>query len=165
MKTLYLVRHAKSSWKYPKLDDFERPLNKRGRRDAPFMGSILEKRGVKPDLIISSPANRAAMTARIIADIINYPLEGIYFSERVYGSSANRLLHIVGNLEDDVKKAMLVGHNPGLTELANYIGNTPTSNIPTSGVFCVDLDISSWTKIGGHGGKLKFFEYPKKHTR
>ena len=89
MKTLYLVRHAKSSWKYPNLDDFERPLNKRGRKSAPFMGKILKKLKVAPDLIISSPANRTAMTARIIADMINYPLEKIRYSESIYEFSEN----------------------------------------------------------------------------
>ena len=84
MKTLYLARHAKSSWKYPDLDDFERPLNKRGRRNAPFMGKILKNLKVTPDLITSSPANRAAMTARIMADIIKYPLEKIRYSENIY---------------------------------------------------------------------------------
>ena len=81
MKTIYLVRHAKSSWKYPNLDDFERPLNKRGRKNAPFMGTILKKLKVAPDLILSSPANRASMTARVIADKISYPLENIRYSE------------------------------------------------------------------------------------
>ena len=164
MKTLYLVRHAKSSWKYPNLDDFERPLNKRGRKSAPFMGTILKKLKVAPDLILSSPANRASMTARIIADKIGYPLDKIRYSESIYEFSANALIDIIEQLEDGVDKVMLVGHNPALTDLANYIGDKPISNIPTSGVFCADLDIPSWAKIGDQCGKLKFFEFPKKHA-
>ncbi len=164
MKTIYLVRHAKSSWKYPNLDDFERPLNKRGRKSAPLMGAILKKLKVAPDLIVSSPANRAAMTARIIADKISYPLDNIRYSESMYEFSANALIDVVEHLDDVLNKAMLVGHNPALTDLANYIGNKPISNIPTSGVFCVELDISSWKKISENCGKLKFFEFPKKHT-
>ena len=163
MKTLYLVRHAKSSWKYPNLDDFERPLNKRGRKNAPFMGSVLKKLKVAPDLVISSPANRAAMTARIIAAAINYPLENILYSETIYEFSENVLIHVVKQIDDAVNKAMVVGHNPATNGLANYIGDQPISNIPTCGVFCVELDISSWAKIGEHCGKLKFFEFPKKH--
>ena len=163
MKTIYLVRHAKSSWKYPDLDDFERPLNKRGRKNAPFMGTILKKLKVRPDLILSSPANRAAMTARIIADKIGYPLEKICFSESIYEFSANALIDVIKDLDDAVNKAMLIGHNPALTELANYIGDQPISNIPTCGIFCADLDIASWAKISDHCGKLKFFEFPKKH--
>jgi phosphohistidine phosphatase len=164
MKTLYLVRHAKSSWKYPNLDDFERPLNKRGRKNAPFMGKLLKKLKVAPDLVISSPANRAAMTARIIAAAINYPLENILYSEAIYEFSENVLIHVVKQIDDAVNKAMVVGHNPATNGLANYIGDQPISNIPTCGVFCVELDISSWAKIGEHCGKLKFFEFPKKHT-
>ena len=163
MKTIYLVRHAKSSWKYPNLDDFERPLNKRGRKNAPFMGTILKKLKVAPDLILSSPANRASMTARVIADKIGYPLENIYYSESIYEFSANALIDVIVELDNVVNKAMLVGHNPALTELANYIGDTPISNIPTSGIFCAELNIPSWAKISDRCGKLNFFEYPKKH--
>jgi len=164
MKTLYLVRHAKSSWKYPKLDDFERPLNKRGRKNAPFMGKVLKKLKVAPDLVISSPANRAATTTRIIAAAVNYPLENIRYSEAIYEFSENALIHVVKQIDDTVNKAMVVGHNPAINGLANYIGDQPIGNIPTCGVFCVELDISSWTKTSEHCGQLKFFEFPKKHT-
>jgi phosphohistidine phosphatase len=164
MKTLYLVRHAKSSWKYPNLDDFERPLNKRGRKNASFMGSILKKLKVAPDLVISSPANRAATTARIIADTIDYPLEKIHYNETIYGSSEYELIQVIQQLDDAVTEAMLVSHNPALTDLANTIADTAISNIPTCGVFSVNLNISSWAKIGEQRGKLKFFEFPKKHT-
>jgi phosphohistidine phosphatase len=122
MKTLYLVRHAKSSWKYPNLDDFERPLNKRGRKNAPFMGTILKKLKVAPDLLISSPANRAAITARIIAAKINYPLEKIRYRESIYEFSEDALIHVIKQIDDSVNKAMIVGHNPATNGLANYIG-------------------------------------------
>ncbi|MBW2407608.1 MAG: histidine phosphatase family protein [Deltaproteobacteria bacterium] len=164
MKTLYLVRHAKSSWKYPKLDDFERPLNKRGRKNAPFMGRILKKLKVAPDLVISSPANRAAMTARMIASMINYPLEKIRYSESIYEFSEDALISVIKQINDRVNKAMIVGHNPATNGLANYIGDQPIGNIPTSGVCCLELDISSWANISERCGKLKFFEFPKKHT-
>jgi len=163
MKTLYLVRHAKSSWKYPKLDDFERPLNKRGRKSAPLMGKILKKLKVAPDLIISSPANRAAMTARIIADKIKYPLDKIVYSGTIYEFSTNAVMHFIEQLDNALDKVVFVGHNPAITDLANYFGGEPISNIPTCGVFCLDLDISSWGKIFENCGKVKFFEFPKKH--
>jgi phosphohistidine phosphatase len=163
MKTIYLVRHAKSSWKFPSLDDFERPLNKRGRKNVPFMGKILKKLKVTPDLVISSPANRAAMTARIIAAAINYPLENIVYSEAIYEFSEDALIRVINQIDDSVNSSMVVGHNPAINGLANYIGDQPISNIPTCGVYCVDLDISSWAKIYEHCGKLKFFEFPKKH--
>lgn len=162
MKTLCLVRHAKSSWKYPNLDDFERPLNKRGHKNAPFMGRILKKLKVAPDLIISSAANRAAMTARIIAAALDYPLENIRFSEAIYEFSEKALINVVKQIDDAVNQAMVVGHNPAINGLANFIGDQPISNIPTCGVFCVELDISAWANINAHCGKLKFFEYPKK---
>ena len=164
MKGLYLVRHAKSSWKNPNLDDFERPLNKRGRKNAPFMGKVLKKLKVAPDLVISSPANRAATTARIIAAAINFPLENIRYSETIYEFSENALIHVVQQIDAAVNKAMIVGHNPAINGLVNYIGDQPIGNIPTCGVYCVRLDIASWTKISEHCGKLEFFEYPKKHV-
>ena len=163
MKTLYLVRHAKSSWKYPRLDDFERPLNKRGRKNAPFMGSILRELKVSPDLIVSSPANRAAVTARIIAAALDYPLEDIRYSEAIYEFGEKALIEVVKEIDDDVNQAMVVGHNPATNGLANYIGDQSIGNIPTCGVFCVELDIASWSNIKAHCGKVKFFEYPKKH--
>ena len=164
MKELCLVRHAKSSWKYPKLDDFERPLNKRGRKNAPFMGKIVHQLGFSPDLIISSPASRAAMTARAFAFEINYPLEKIQYLASIYESNEIDLTHILEGLADNLNKVMLLGHNPALTHLANSIGNYPVSNIPTSGVFCVALDIPFWSGILKKPGKLKFFEFPKKHA-
>jgi phosphohistidine phosphatase len=119
---------------------------------------------VAPDLIISSPANRTAMTARIIAAKINYPLEKIRYSETIYEFSEDALIHVIKQLDNSVNKAMVVGHNPATNGLANYIGDQPISNIPTCGIYCVDLDISSWAKICENCGKLKFFEFPKKHT-
>jgi phosphohistidine phosphatase len=162
MKTLYLVRHAKSSWKYTNLDDFERPLNNRGRKNAPFMGKALKKLKVAPDLVISSPANRASTTARMIAAAINYPLENIRYSEAIYEFSEKALIHVVKQINDAVNKAMVVGHNPALNGLANYISDQPIGNIPTCGSICVELDISAWVKLNAHCGKLKFFEFPKK---
>jgi phosphohistidine phosphatase len=164
MKTLYLVRHAKSSWDYPELEDFERPLSKRGRDSALLMGKILNKLKAAPDLVISSPANRAAMTARVLADAIHYPLDRIQYRESMYLTEETVLLQIVKSIGDSVKRAMLIGHNPGLTGLANTIADQPIDNIPTGGVCCVDLKISSWKEVREHGAKLRFFEFPKKHA-
>jgi phosphohistidine phosphatase len=164
MKTLYLIRHAKSSWNYPELEDFERPLTKRGRKSALLMGTILKKLKAAPDLLISSPANRAAMTARMIAEAIHYPLDRIQYRESMYLTDETILLQIVRSLSDSVKRAMLIGHNPGLTGLANMIAAQPIDNIPTGGVCCMDLKIASWKGIQEHGGKLRFFEFPKNHA-
>jgi len=164
MRTLYLVRHAKSSWKNPGLDDFERPLNKRGHQDAPLMGKILKKRKVSPSLMISSPATRAVTTARTIAEKINYPLEKIQYSEKIYLASERELLRLIEGIDDKRKKVMLVGHNPGFTSLANYFTNQYVSNVPTCGVFCVNLKLASWALIEANCGEFKFFEYPKKYV-
>jgi len=164
MRTLYLVRHAKSSWKNPGLDDFERPLNKRGHRDAPFMGKLLKKMKVSPSLIISSPATRAGVTARTIAEKINYPLEKIQYSENIYLAGERELLRLIERLDDNKKKVMLVGHNPGFTSLANYFTSQYVSNVPTCGIFCVNFNIASWALIEADCGEFKFFEYPKKYV-
>ncbi len=164
MKTLFLLRHAKSNWKYPELDDFERPLNKRGRSSLLTMGERLNNLKVSPDLILSSPANRAAMTARAIGDIIHYPLDKIQYREALYMAGDDILINLLKEIKDSVKKLMLIGHNPGLTDLANYVSDQGTVNIPTCGVFCVDLEIRSWKDIREHCGRLRFFEFPKKQA-
>lgn len=164
MKTIYLVRHAKSSWQYPELDDFERPLNRRGRESLIFMGEILCNLKVAPEIMLSSPANRAAMTARGIAAAVNYPLDKIQYIEAIYMASEGVLLELIRSIKKSVNEVMVIGHNPGLTDLANYIGDRRIDNIPTCGVFCLDLDIMSWLKTGEHCGRLKFFELPQKQA-
>ncbi len=164
MKTVYLIRHAKSSWNYTDLEDFERPLNRRGRKSAQLMGAFLNKLETAPNLVMSSPANRAAMTARMLADAIHYPLDRIQYSEAIYSSDENVLIQVIKDIPDSVNQAMLVGHNPGLTGLANHICDQRINNIPTAGICCMDLKITSWKKIREHGGQLRFFEFPKKHA-
>jgi len=164
MKRLYLLRHAKSSWKDPELEDFDRPLNKRGKRDAPFMGQRLRLANIRPDLIISSPAKRAGKTAKIFAAQIEYSVKKIQWRESLYGAGTLTLLGILQEIADPVKQAMLVGHNPGLTLLAECLTGEAVDNIPTSGVFAVDLDVTSWGQTGEGCGTLVFFDYPKKHT-
>ena len=162
MKTIYLVRHAKSSRKYPALEDFERPLNKRGRESLIIMGKMLNNINVSPGIVISSPASRAAMTARGISSMIDYPLDKIEYKEAVYLSDEHTLIDVIENIKSSVKSAMLVGHNPGLTDLANYLSDQKIQNIPTCGVFCMDFNIRSWRDISASSGRLKFFEFPKK---
>lgn len=162
MKTVFLVRHAKSSWKYPDLDDFERPLNRRGRNNLKYISRFLNDLNVVPDLILSSPATRAAVTARGIAAGTDYPSDRIRYSESIYLADEDALLEVIKGLDDSVKNVILVGHNPGLTRLASYIGDREIDNIPTCGVFCVELDIISWSNIKGHSGRMRFIEFPGK---
>jgi len=161
MKTLYLVRHAKSSWKHPELDDFERPLNKRGKRDAPAMGQFLLQKGIKPDIIISSPAVRASVTTKIISDILSYPFNRVAYSDDIYEAGISSLFKILSKVENKYNSGMIVGHNPGMTYFANTLASTRIDNIPTCGIFCTDLDISSWQEISEDCGVMKFFKYPK----
>ena len=163
MKTLYLARHAKSSWTYPELEDFERPLNKRGKKDAPLMGNILKEKNENPDLIISSPALRAIYTARIIAEKLDYPVEKISADESIYESSINNLFRVIKSLPDEYERIMIFGHNPAFTNLCNYISDKYFENIPTCGVVKIEFDISSWQEVDEQTGKVADFEYPKKH--
>jgi phosphohistidine phosphatase len=160
MKTLYLTRHAKSSWKNPELSDIERPLNKRGKRDAPFMGNILKEQGVKPDILISSPAVRARKTAVAIAKNIDYPKSKILIDENIYESSSSDLIKIIQGIDDKYNSVMMFGHNPAFTMLNNYLTDSYIDNIPTCGVVGIHFN-SSWKKIGSEAGKTIFFIYPK----
>ena len=119
MKTLFLIRHAKSSWDDPALPDKDRPLGDRGRRDAPKMGKRLAKRDVKPDLILSSPARRAFTTAEIMAKKLDYKLKHIVVDDRLYAGAVHDLLNVIHKLGDKLERVMLFGHNPELTELAH----------------------------------------------
>jgi len=162
MKTLYLVRHAKSSWKHPELSDFERPLNKRGKNDAPFMGKLLSDKGINPGLVISSPAKRASTTAKIIASEINYPKDEITFEENIYDATGRGLMEIISGINEKINSVMLFGHNPGLTVLQNNLSGHFIDNIPTSGVVALEFN-SKWREIKLNSGKFLFFEYPKKY--
>ncbi|MDT8322962.1 MAG: histidine phosphatase family protein [Bacteroidota bacterium] len=163
MKTLYIVRHAKSSWKHESLSDFERPLNKRGHHDAPMMATVLRERGVSVDYIRSSPANRALTTARLLAEGIGHDLEGIETDEQMYGAGDGQLLQIVRSLPGNARDAMIVGHNPGMMMLAERLAGFEVDNLPTCGIVCVDLDVTAWTAVQDGGGALRYFEYPRKH--
>jgi phosphohistidine phosphatase len=162
MKKLFLVRHAKSDRNIPELPDFERPLNIRGHLDAPLVGERLKGMGIIPDLIISSPATRALATARLIADHLRYPLKQIRVEEEIYEAWRENLVDVLKRTDSDINSVMLIGHNPGLQLLAEYLTEFPHDNIPTCGIVAIDLDIETWENIKDHCGKLLFFEYPKK---
>ena len=160
MKTLYLARHAKSSWKHPELSDIERPLNKRGKRDAPIIGNLLKEKGVNPNLLITSPAVRARKTAGVISEIIGYPKNKILIDENIYESSSSELINIIQGFDDKYDSVMMYGHNPGFTMLNNYLTGSFIDNIPTCGVVGIRFN-SSWEKIKGASGKAFLFIYPK----
>lgn len=161
MKTLIIVRHAKSSWDKPNLVDFERILNQRGLNDAPFMGQIVAEKGIVPDLILSSPAVRAMTTASFYAEALNYPKEKIQSKETIYDRGAKHILYLINEIDDKFQTVMLFGHNPDLSSLAQYLCDFHEGNLPTCGTVCVDFDTDTWSNIGEEKGRLRFFISPK----
>lgn len=164
MLRLFLLRHAKSSWKDSTLNDFERPLKKRGITEAPIMGHIYKKLyGKIPDVVITSPARRALETAQLFAKEIGYSLKKIILQEKLYEAMPEELLKTLRDISDEYKSVVMVGHNPGFTELANcIIDGVDIDNIPTCGLVGITFDVKNWKKIEERSGKLFCFEHPKK---
>ena len=160
MRKLILLRHAKSSWKDTSLDDFDRPLNRRGKKDAPIMADKLSMRKIKIDLIISSPAKRTTETVKIFANILGYHSE-IIFNGKLYEASYNEILEVINLIDDKYQNVLLVCHNPGITDLANYISNYFIENISTSGIVGLSTN-NSWKNINENGCTLLFYDYPQK---
>ena len=163
MKTLYLMRHGKSSRDIPGLCDFDRPLAPRGRLDAPLMGKLLAKQKLSVDRIVSSPAVRAIDTARIIARELTVSDARIVTDKRIYQAGTRILLGVVKEMQDSVSSVLLFGHNPGFTDFANYLASCDIENIPTCGIVRIDLDVSHWKQVAKDKGILVAFEYPKKY--
>ncbi len=147
MKTLFLVRHAKSSRDEPSLPDRQRPLDDRGRRDAPRMGKRLACHKVKPDLIVSSPALRALTTAQLIASEIGYEQNDIVIDDRLYASSADDLLVVVRAFDKKFECVMLCGHNPEFTDLARRL-SSEIVDMPTCAVAEFRYDTKAWADVG-----------------
>ena len=163
MKTLTLVRHAKSSWKDGSLNDRERPLNKRGKRDAPVMGKRVVEAGIRPSLIISSPAVRAWTTAKIFAKALAYPIEFLQREDGLYLASLDNLLDAVATQDAGFNNLMLFAHNPGLTDFTNYLVPGITNNLPTAGVVSVNLECDDWMLHDRPKTELVIYDYPKKN--
>ncbi len=162
MKTLTLLRHAKSSWKDTSLQDRERPLNGHGQRDAPVMAQRLNQAGIRPSLILSSPAVRTWTTAKAVAHEIGYPLEFLQQEDRLYHPSVRNLLQIIGAQDMGFNSLMVVGHNPGLTDFANHLIPRLTDNIPTCGFVSFEIDSDDWILGGDAEIKLIVYDYPKR---
>jgi len=162
MKTLTLMRHAKSSWDDFSISDFDRSLNARGESNAPLMGEVLKQKSFKPDLLLSSPANRAKTTAKIIADIIGYGKNNIIYVDSIYESSEMNIMMIVNAIDEQVNSCMLVGHNPAFTGVINALSSFKLDNLPTAGIVTFTFE-GSWADIKPMSGEMLFYEYPKKH--
>jgi phosphohistidine phosphatase len=160
MKTLFLVRHAKSSWDDPALADEDRPLNARGKRDAPKIGKRLAKRHVKVDVILSSPANRALKTARVLADKLDYKLKNIIVDDRLY-PGGDDMLEFVRNLGNKSNRVMLVGHHPALSNLAHRL-SSDIAHMPTCAVAEFTFKAKMWRDVNKATLVAVALDLPKK---
>ena len=159
------MRHAKSSWENENINDMDRPLNARGDRDAPFMGQIMLQKGVLPEEIISSPAERTLATLRHICPVINVPFQRVKVNPSLYAASPSEMLILIKEINENVQSALLLGHNPGLTDLSNYLSGYPIDNIPTCGIVELFFNRKSWQEIELGSCQMGFFEYPKKYFK
>ncbi len=164
MKTLYIVRHAKSSWDERGVSDHDRKLNARGLRDAPLMGEVFNDKSYHPDVVFSSSANRAFTTAKLIADKIGYGADNIVVTKDIYDATTSDLVNLINTFDDKYESAMLFGHNPGFTVLANLLTDKYIDNMPTCAAAVIELNIDSWKEVESDCGKLFAFEYPKKYS-
>ncbi len=162
MKQLTLLRHAKSCWDN-ELPDFERPLNKRGLRNAPDMAERLKARKCLPDIALVSPAKRARETACIILPTMGLEDDQIRLDERIYEAGSGLLFNLIRETDDGFKHLLLIGHNPGFTDLWNFLAREKVRNIPTCGVFSLNFSrLKSWDELEPVSGKTVFMDYPKK---
>ena len=158
-KTLYLVRHAKSDWKSGETD-FERTLNPRGRRDAPEMGQRLKNCGSLPELILCSPAKRAVQTL----EYLNLGIKDITFKDTIYEASTGDLLDLVQSVDDSCNSAMLIGHNPAMTELAMLLSGVASPGMPPCSIITIRLNSSHWNAAGACPSEWLNFDHPLKSS-
>jgi phosphohistidine phosphatase len=161
LKSLLLIRHAKSDWNDPSLDDFDRPLNERGKKDAPLMAQRLVDKKIKIDAILSSPAKRAAKTARVFAEALGKKKDSIIFEEKLYLASVDTFFKVISVVDNTNDCIAVFSHNNGLTDFANQLTDTRIDNIPTCGIFAIKIEGSSWEEIRKAKKEFWFFDYPK----
>lgn len=162
MKTLYIIRHAKSSWEFEDLHDLERPLTEKGKKNALMMGQVLRKYEAFPDEVISSPALRAVSTTRILCEELGSDSNKIEIEPELYFREAEDIIRVVHRRQSRPEKIFLTGHNPAFTNLANALIPGFTEMIPTCGIVAVQFKIESWGLMQMGCGQLLFFEFPGK---
>lgn len=160
MKIVCLVRHAKASRDDPSLRDFDRPLNARGKKQAPWLGRRLKGSNVQPGVIISSPAKRAIATAETLAGGVQYPPEKIIAEPALYGSGAPAILGVIKDIARDHDVAVVVGHNPALSDLMSYLSRRELDELPAAGIVCLKFNVDSWEKIARGKGEVLFYDAP-----
>ena len=161
MKTLLLVRHAKSSWDDFSIKDFDRPLNDRGKSDAPMMAQRLLDREIKIDAFIASPAKRARRTAELFAKQFKESKDGIIFVDSLYLASTSTFSEVISKTDNQFDTIAVFSHNDGITAFANTLTNTKTDNIPTCGIFAVRIKAKKWSDFAEAEKEFWFFDYPK----
>ncbi|MEO7538739.1 MAG: histidine phosphatase family protein [Pyrinomonadaceae bacterium] len=159
MKGLFLLRHAKSSWTQPDLSDFDRPLNERGLRTAPFMGELIKKYQFEPAIILSSPARRAKETAELVKLTGSLKAE-VQFEDRIYEASPQALVQVASEIDDSSGSAMIVGHNPGIEGFIRFLTGAVES-MPTAALAVIDLDIDRWAQLQSECGNISAIYRPK----
>lgn len=160
MKTLLLIRHAKSDWDNANLSDFERPLNERGKHDAPVMGQRLYERNIPINIFISSPAKRAKSTATLIAAEYDVAKEKIVFVDDLYLATMAVFQNVVQHIDDRFQCAAIFSHNPGITDFANTLTNARIDNMPTCSVFAVQIHTDQWSDVLNAESEFLFFDRP-----
>ena len=162
-KILYLLRHAKSSWADHSISDFDRPLNKRGIQQAPEIAAILASKDARPQAIISSPANRAFSTAKIMAVALSSDKSKIGSDKRIYEANIQTLMYLIQELDDDLESVLLVGHNPGFSHLVNTLSRQKVAPLPTCSLIQLRLDIEHWNELEAECGELLSADVPGRH--
>ncbi|MFT4642600.1 MAG: phosphohistidine phosphatase [Candidatus Azotimanducaceae bacterium] len=158
MKTLYIVRHAKSSWEYDGIEDIDRPLKKRGINDAYLMSKVLNEEINRPDVFLSSSANRALHTSVIFCNRFKYPLSNLKINKSLYSFSDGYLVKIIKALDDGFDSAIIFSHNHGINDFVNGYGNKFIQNVPTCGIVGIQFDIEHWKGI--KKGKTILTKFP-----
>ncbi len=164
MKTVYLVRHAKSDKDNSNLVDIDRPLNSRGYREAYEMGQFLGQKKISPELLITSPAIRTYSTALIFCRHINLDVSKIVLEPDLYESTVKHYLQVIQNTDNNFKSIMIFGHNPTITDVTNDLTSSVFENIPPCGVIGISSNAASWKKFGSEPGKLLFSYFPEKNA-
>jgi len=161
MKRLILIRHAKSSWKQIHLSDFDRPLNKRGMRDAKFMSLQLSKIINSVDALFSSSSNRTKLTTNFFLEKIKINKKEIFFLDDFYHSDLDHLFNSILSLNDSYSSIIFVGHNPGFTNITNFLSGSSYYNVPTCGIIVIEFVVDKWSLITKKSGKLINKMFPK----
>ncbi|MDO5523690.1 MAG: histidine phosphatase family protein [Bacteroidia bacterium] len=160
MKKLLIMRHGKSAWDSEYLNDYDRPLNERGKKNAAEMGRFLLEECGKPELILTSSAKRAMETATLAAISLSYPQEKIEAGKELYLAETGEIMRSIANIHAEVNTCLLIGHNPGLTDLVNYFG-LKLDNLPTASVVHMEFDASTWKDISPKNARFQWIKLAK----